>query len=309
VRVELARLHAEACRHHGRFADAAEVSRAAWADVVALGDLGCDDDEADAAAEYAASLFSGHRFGEIPGHLLRWAEAATREARRFRPLTRVKVWNTLARGLAVLRRDGWDALFRQSLELSRSLEDPENVARTSHYRTHALLRTGDVTAARTAIKEGLGAAFPRPGNLWDAFLRAKLAALEGAAWADAELDGRLAAGGRPYSAWLYVQAVARQPSRRSDEAVRLLGSAAELLRLEAAGVAGNVCNLFAAFVELNAAARLSDPLRWAAAGASARAFLDSADGHRAYYGPAVDALPVEPDPAAAEAMMAAVPYF
>src|SRR5262249_12080955 len=142
VWVEFARLHASACRHHGRFVDAVSVGREAHERVVNLGDLSCDDKEGDAAAEYAASLFSGHRFADIPPLLQRWADAAAREPRRFRPLTRVKVWNTLGRALAILKQAGWDELFDCSLALHRRLDDPENIDRTTHYRVHARLRQG-----------------------------------------------------------------------------------------------------------------------------------------------------------------------
>jgi hypothetical protein len=275
-----------------------------------LGDLGCDDEEADSAAEYAASLFSGHRFADVQPMLRSWAENATRDARRFRPLTRVKVWNTLGRALALLGESGWDDLFARSLALNRSLDDPENVDRTTHYRVHARLRHGDCAGAREALAgaPGLGEK-AGAGNPWAAFLHANLARLEDREWGDAVLDERLAAGAKPYSAWVYVQATARQSPRRREDTMHRLDLALALLRHEAGGAEGNICNLFAAFLELDAAARSGNEERWTAAIASSRGFLANAPDHGNYYGSAVEALPHDPDLSAAETLLGMVPYF
>jgi hypothetical protein len=308
--VEFARLHASACRHHGRFVDAVSVGHEAHKRVANLGELGCDDEEADAAAEYAASLFSGHRFADVPTLLQPWAESVAHEPRRFRSLTRVKVWNTLARALAILKLDGWEELFGRSLALHRRLKDLENIDRTIHYLIHARLRHGNTTGARAALAEsqGLGEEFGS-GNPWAAFLHANLARLENRGWDDPVLDERLTGGAHPYAAWLYVQAAARQPSRKQEDALRRLGQAIALLRQEACGVQGNVCNLFASFLELDAAARSGDTHLWENALTSARGFLSAAPDHRDYYGPSVDSFPAVPEMRFAETLLDFVPYF
>jgi hypothetical protein len=306
--VDFARLHATACRHNGRYGEAATVSREAHSRVSALGDLGSDDEEADAAAELAASLFSGHRFDDIPRLLEPWAAAARHEPRRFRSLTRVKVWNTLGRTMAVLGRDGWDDLFDCSLSLLRTLDDAENIDRTTHYRVHARLRHGDTHGARAALGT-TGSDGVQRGNTWVAFYRAKLAQLDNAEWVDEVLEQRLIAGSRPYSVWLYVQATARQPKRVLEEALRRLEVAIRLLREEAGGVQRNVCTLFAAFLELNAAARRNDPGSWTLAVQNVSTFLSTAPDHRAYYGHLAANLPHNPDLKAAEQLLDQVPYF
>lgn len=310
VWVEFARLHALACRHNGRFADAVAVGQEAHRRVADLGELGSDDEEADAAAEYAASLFSGHRFSEIAPLLQPWAASAAAEPRRFRPLTRVKVWNTLGRALAVLNQDGWDDLFGRSLGLHHQLEDPENIDRTTHYRVHARLRQGNVSGAREALADAPGlserACF---GNTWAAFLHANLARLENRTWANQVLEERLVEGKRPYSAWLYLQATARQAHRVPEDALGRLKQAADLLRHEAGGVDANVCNLFAALLDLNAAARSKEAEQWSAAVVKAREFLSAAPDHRDYYGPKVDTLSSGPDLPTAECLLDRVPYF
>jgi hypothetical protein len=308
--VEFAGRHAKAYRHHGCFAEAVSVGCEAHQRVANLGDLGCDDEEADAAAEYAASLFSGHRFAEVLPLLQPWAKRTGCEPRRFRPLTRVKVWNTLARALAILKLGGWEELFSRSLALQRRLEDPENIDRTTHYLIHARLRHGNTTGARAALADapGLGEQ-SGAGKPWVAFLHANLARLENRVWVDPALDEQLAAGAPPYSAWVYVQAAARQPSRKREDALRRLDQARSLLKYEAGEVQGNVCNLFAAFLELDAAARWGDSRLWANAVTTARGFLSAAPDHRDYYGPTVDASPEAADVRFAEALLDLVPYF
>jgi hypothetical protein len=71
----------------------------------------------------------------------------------------------------------------------------------------------------------------------------------------------------------------------------------------------NVCNLFAAFPELDAAARSAETERWAVAIAGARGFLSAAPDHRDHYGPKVDLLPGGLDLHAAEDLLDLVPYF
>jgi hypothetical protein len=212
--------------------------------------------------------------------------------------------------LAILKLGGWEELFGRSLALHRRLDDPENIDRTTHYLVHVRLRHGNTTGARAALVDAPGLREDSgTGNPWAAFLHANLARLENREWADRVLDERLAAGARPYSAWLYVQAAARQPSRTREDALRRLDQAISLLRHEAGGVQGNVCNLFAAFLELDAAARSGDSRLWANALTSAHGFLSAAPDHRDYYGGGLDDSPTAPDVRVGESMLDLVPYF
>lgn len=308
--VEFARLYSQACRHHGRFEEAVSVGREAYERVVDLADLACDDEEADAAAEYAAGLFSGHRFDDIPPLLGLWAEAVSRYPRRFRAQTRVKVWNTLGRALAILRQDGWDTMFGHSLKLHRTLGDVENIHRTTHYRVHALLRHGDIDGAKAALDEAPGLSEQATyGNPWAAFLHAEIARLEDRKWADRKLDERLQLREKPYAAWRYVQATARQTCRGRADAIARLQLAVELLRHEADGVERNICNLFATFLELNMAARSEDEVRWSGASMRAQNFLLGTSDQFAYYSRIIDALPSSPNLVFAEALLDRTPYF
>jgi hypothetical protein len=306
--IEFARLYAASCRHHGRSPDAVSVGGEVYERVKKLRDLGCDDDEADAAAEYAASLFTAHQFAEIVPLLRPWAEMAATEPRRFRPLTRVKVWNTLARAMAITGEQGWEELFAQSEALQGQLGDSENLARTTHDRIHALLRHGDVVRAAQALEETNWSA-QTTSVPWLPFLRADLARREGRAWSDAALDQRLADGEKPYAAWLYLQATARQPTREPAEAVRGLETVISLLRHEAGGNKGNICSFLAALLNLLSAARSKNIELWNNATAEARTFLSTAPNLQSYYGAMVDALPATPDELPVQALLHAVPYF
>jgi hypothetical protein len=166
------------------------------------------------------------------------------------------------------------------------------IDRTTHYRVHARLRNGNITGAQEALTEASGLSERAgSGNSWVAILHANLARLQNQEWTDPVLVERLAAGKELYSAWLYLQATAWQADRGLEDAVYRLQQAVSLLPHQAGEVAGNVCNLFAAFLELNAAVRLEDPENWPPALARARGFLSIADDHRSYYGPSVDTLP------------------
>jgi hypothetical protein len=221
----------------------------------------------------------------------------------------VKVWNTLGRALAVLKQNGWDELFDRSLALHRRLDDLESIDRTTHYLVHARLRYGDIIGAQETLAKASGLTkAASSGNPWRAFLHANMARLLNEEWADEVLEDQLAAGAKPYSAWLYLQATARQTRRGRADALCRLQQAVTLLRHEAGGVDGNY-NLFAAFLELAAAAKSGDAASWAAAVASVRGFFSIAPDHRNYYGASVNALPPVPDLTAAEALLDLVPYF
>jgi hypothetical protein len=136
-----------------------------------------------------------------------------------------------------------------------------------------------------------------------------MARLKNREWADQVLEERIAAGAKPYSAWLYLQATARQARRKPEDALCRLQQAVRMLRHEAGGVEGNICNLFATFLELYAAAKSRDAAAWAAAVAGALGFLSIAPDHRDYYGVFVDTLPAVPELPAADALLDLVPYL
>jgi len=285
---EMASLVAAAYRHHGRFVSAVAVGREVYERVAGLAGLSSDDQEADAATEYAACLFSSHRFAEIAPLLEPWAEEADRHPRRFRPRTRVKVWNTLGRGLAVLGLPGWEGLFARSLDLQHSLREWDNHDRTLHYIAHARQRGGHLQGAQEVLAEHSRRGSAAGSDPWVAFLHANQARLVSTTWEDAALD-RQAEGDRPpYPSWLYLQATGRQPMRSPIDAEIRLNRAIRLLRAEADGLPANVCSLLAELLALRVAADSNNVDLWRVACAAIQAFLRHSPDHSTYYGPLVN---------------------
>jgi hypothetical protein len=313
VWAEMTRLYAAACRHQGRYTDATGLGRQILDEVAGLGPLSSDDEEAAAAAEYAAALFDNHQFADVPPVLERWAEAAALTPRCFRPLTRVMVWNTLARARVILGRGGWEELFRQSLDLNRRLGDVDNVGRTASYLVHGLLRVGRTDDASAELERvGLRRDPLPPADPWRGFDLANAARYAGDRWEHPELDRACPVTSGPKHAFgLYLQATARQRGRDPADAVERFGRAAAFLRAEAGDADDNICVLFALLLELAAAAELGHAEGWETSAASVRSFL----GHppaaplRDHYLPALARLPGAPDRAAAENLLRLVPYF
>src|SRR5262249_20750072 len=137
-----------------------------------------------------------------------------------------------------------------------------------------------------------------------AFLRADLARRRGERWADRALEGarpERCRPGHPFA--FYFQATARQPGRAdAPERPRL---AAAFLRADAGGHPHNICELFAACVDLLAAALAGDGAAWADAAGSVRHFLaaPAAAPLGAHYAPALAALGDTPDAGAAESFL------
>jgi hypothetical protein len=315
---EIGRLSAAACRHHGRFSDAVALGREVYDQVRALGPGASDDEEADAAAEFAAALYDSHAFGEIPALLEPWARQEVEHPRRFRVLTRLKVRNTLARARVILGEPGWTELFQRSLELTRSLNDVGNVQRTLSYLVHGLLRHGSADRAIAALDSAGTRRTPLPSpNPWVGFALANAARVEGTVWEHPDLDSARPGDERaaPKHAYgFYFQATGRQEARpAAGELGRIerFARSAAFFRAEAGTVPRNICVLFAHTLDLAAAGLIPSAEQWAASSRAIREFLDhpNAASLRAYYTRAVDALPTEPDARAAEQLLRLVPYF
>lgn len=313
---EIGRSSAAACRHHGRFKHAVELSEEIYDEVRSLGAGVSDDEEADAAAEYAAALFDSHQFQAIPHLLEPWATVAVDHPRRFRVLTRIKVWNTLARAQVILGPAGWEDLLGRSLELTRELNDPVNTQRTTSYLVHGLLRHGRAAEA-VAVLAGAGATrdpLP-PANPWVGFAVANAGRVEAVAWEHPGLDQACPEADSPKHAFgFYFQATGRQHTRavggelgRTDRLTR----AAAFFRAEAGRAERNICVLFAASLDLAAAGLAPDATRWTDSVNKIREFLAYPDAVPLldYYADSVNVLPTHPDPAAAEQLLCRVPYF
>jgi hypothetical protein len=255
-------------------------------------------------------LFDAHCFGDVPPLLEPWLQEIGKDPQRLRAETRVKVLNTLGRALVILGEDGWENLFRRSLELQERLS-PGDVPRTKSYLIYGLLHKDQLKAARAEF-DGLG---KLPGvhdfaGRMLRFLRADLERRSGRQWHDEEMDGLRPGAVRPnHPAAFYFQATARQPGRH-DFAWRL-SRAAEFLRADGANHPQNITSLFAHCLDLYAAARSGDGDAWCQAAGSVRQFLAHPEAAplRAHYAPALKGLTGSPDAAAAEHLLCLIPFW
>jgi hypothetical protein len=308
----LQRLQAEAARHLGLYNEATEGARRVYSAVQERGDLAGLDEEADAAAEYAAGLFDAHRFADIVPLLERWRMEIEQQPRRLNPQTRVKVLNTLGRTLVVLGRPAacWRPLFERSLSLQQVL-DPVNVLRTTTYLLRGLLRQSPLAEAERIFK-----LHPLPERIESfshrelCFLRADLARRNEQRWDHPWVEPLRAGQVRPgHPTAFYFQATARQPGR-SDRCDRLAWAVA-LLQADAAGLPHNIASLFAHCLELYSASLLADSEAWQTARAAIDCFLSApaAQSLRQWYAPVLDRLPTPPDEKVAESVLDRIPYF
>ena len=300
---------AAAHRHRGDYAEAEERGRELYERVRSRGDGVSDDEEADAAVEYVASFYDGHRFGRMADVLTPWRARVLAEPRRFRLLTRVKIFNTLGRAQVILGRPDWEDNFRRALALQRAF-DPEFVLWTACYLVHGLLRRRRAEDAQRELEavgplEGVENPYSQAALRG---LRAELIRQRGGPELDPRMEDWGEAGRPPPHVFaFYQQAIARRLGR--PDASRRFRLAAEQCRAEAEANPRNVVHLFALCFDLAAATAGDDPTAWDSARRRIAAFLQGDAGLREYYEPATSALPETPDRAAAEALLDRIPYL
>jgi hypothetical protein len=311
VWAEIGSFRAEASRHQGRFADATALGHDILERARAQGVLASEDEEADAAAEYAAALYDGHRFEEIPRVLQDFADIVVARPRSFRALTRVKVWNTLGRALVVLGRGNWEDLLRRSLELNTGLRDQGEVARTTGYLVYGLCWHGRADEALREL-DTAGMLSDSPMSVWQGFAVAKAYLAAGREWHDSDLDAASPETHKPKHAFgLYLQATARQTGRCPSAAADRFRRAAAFMSAEAGDSKGNICSFFAHALDMGAAAQEDDSAGWLRGTQALRAFLASPNAGplQDYYRPGLDQLGSSPDASQAESFLRTIPYF
>jgi hypothetical protein len=310
-------LVAQSHRHQGNFQEAYLRWKDVHGQVHARGHLTSYDERADTAAEFAATLFDCHRFGEIPPVLEIWIEVIRDDPQKLAPQTRIKVLNTLARARVILGQAGWDELFRRSLEIQERL-DHAGMLRTKCYWIHGMLRQGRYDCARNAFDEmePLGQISGFSG--WQLrYLRADLARRIGETWEDPELEQVRPGSARPGHpiAW-YLQARGRQLSSSTahdhrKQACKYFQRAAEFLRDDAQGQPQNICTLFASCFELHAASLVESAGGWTRSANEIRRFLDAqaAEPLRDHYSTALAQFSDSPSRPAAEHLLSLIPYL
>jgi hypothetical protein len=87
------------------------------------------DGQAQADVTLAAALYGSHRFQEMETLLEPWCQGLHADPLIVEPMTRVMVYNTLARARVVSGQAGWEGLFRRSEGILQEW-DPTDLPRT-----------------------------------------------------------------------------------------------------------------------------------------------------------------------------------
>ena len=244
-------------RHLGQFSEAKQIATERMSQLDHHPQLTCDDELARAAVRYAAALFDGHEFRAAESVLRPWFEHAVRVPRTLYAATRVHLFNTMGRVLAILGDPSYVETFHRALELQQQ-GDPANVARTSNYLVLAELRNGRVEVARGMLERSdLYSQADLFSNWMFCFARAELARRERRRWDDVAMDEENLESlnpGHPFA--FYFQATARQPDR--PDRTRRFGLAATFLAKDIVGDAPCLLHFYSAVMRLAEAAYSSD---------------------------------------------------
>lgn len=264
-------------RHIGSFQESIKYAALATQEISENRELFSFQEEVEANVRLAAALFDGHEFEKAASLLSGWVVKVNQEMQLIDADSKVKLFNTLGRILIVLNQDGWQELFRRSIELQR-LFDPENVVRTQCYLVQGLLRF-DLGAAE---KQLVNMEKEDAGNSADflKFYRAELARRKGDLWEDLrfESDREKKAG---HAFGFYLQATARQNGRSKEDAQARFSRAASVFLIAAGkGKKLNLLNLFAAFMRLGAAVSAKDRVRVVAELETVQKFLSGDEAVR-----------------------------
>lgn len=252
-----------ALRHLGRYEEAIRAV-IAWRERVQASERYSHDDCAEADLELAASYFDPMRLQEALDLLAVWLRRIDADPRLLRATLRVRLWNTAARTLSLLRQPGWEALFQRSLAVQEA-EEPDSLPRTRNYYAEACLRVGRLDDAEALLAP---AAASEP---YAARHRAELARRRGRVWAAPAVEDLAPdAGTSNHALGLYWMATGRQARPASDAAARF-ARAAQCFRTDLADSgAGNVLWILLHAAEFAAARSRQDAVAAAAAASALR---------------------------------------
>jgi hypothetical protein len=309
---EVRRALGDLYRHLGYYEESEELAVRECAQARAT-PASCYDEQAQADAVHAASLYDPHRFLEMEQILRPWCERLAADPLLVAPETRVMVFNTLARALVILGRAGWAALFRQSLDLLRR-RNPTDAPRTWNYLAHGLLRSGRTDEAAAVLADVDGQPAMSDMSRWAfRFLQAEHARQAGRVSACPEMEApaetpkRL---GHPFG--FYFQATARQAGRLLDDARGRFRRARECF-VQDAGPADrpNILYFLVECMRLAEAAWADDARLWDEARQELGRHLRPRAGCLLgdYYAAVWPGLGPLPNKNAAEIFLRRVPYF
>jgi hypothetical protein len=226
-------------RHLGCYAEALQVGERWRQEVRDLGEASSLEQVAEADLEFAAGLFDPADFERMLVILRPWIDRAEAEPLCLSPGLRVRLWNTAARAMVRLRCDGWDALFRRSIDL-QGRTDPAGLPRTRNYLIEGLLREGMIDDAERLIEVSARSGPDATSRAMLAFYRADLARRRGSIAVDEPMEAALPEVGRAnHPLGFYLQATARQPGRTAFDACDRFRRSAECFAFDA-GRSGEV---------------------------------------------------------------------
>lgn len=300
-------------RHLGRYREACEHSRAQYKRLRTESIGSSYDQQALAAAVYAASLYDLHRFSHLVRVLTPWFLRLQQNPFLVAPLTRVAVFNTLARAQVAMEATGWEALYESSLAILSTV-DPFDRARTYNYLLHGLLRAGRLDEAKRVESTIIGLPSMSKFSKWMlGFLRADLARRKSTMWSDSELDNESHSNDvTGHALGFYLQATARQTGRsRPDATQRFQRAQALFLRDVCPRDTHNILLFLADCIGLALAAQNNDCTSWQdGAGSLAKYIMrQSTAGFSEHYRPVLPTPESAPSIAAAEALLHRVPYL
>ena len=138
-------------RHSGRYIKAIQHSRSAVELLERLGSVSSFQELLDAKVRLAAALLDGHQFDEGASMLEELLPTVESTSDLFTAESEVSFRNTLGRLKVLRKEDGWETLFRKSLELQKVV-DRASIPRTRGYLVHSYLRSGQLEKAERELE-------------------------------------------------------------------------------------------------------------------------------------------------------------
>ena len=188
------------------------------------------DQIAGSDVAYAASIFDLARFKEIVERLTPWLEKIDADPLVFRPMTRIILFNTIARAWSAIGVNDGLKLFERSMELQRSFF-PNDVSRTENYLIYGAIKLGEIDLADRYIgTESEWNQYSSISRWMRAFLKADLIRAKGQRWDVHWMDSpdKVDTGwGSPFA--FYSLATARQSGRSKADADRRFHQAEMLI--------------------------------------------------------------------------------
>jgi pentatricopeptide repeat protein len=300
-------------RHLGRYRDARQHAREEWKRLRSAGVATSYDQQARSAAVFAASQYDLHCFDDMCRVLGPWHQRLNRHPLIVAPITRVMVYNTLARAQVALNSPGWEPLYHDSLSILSQI-DPFDLPRTYNYLLHGLLRGGRLDEAAEILNSAQSLPNKSGFSKWMlGFCRAELARRRGEIWSDVDLDALSQSNEvTGHALGFYLQATARQPGRSVGDATRRFQRARQIfLRDVVSEDVHNILVFLADCMTLALAAWNADVTSWRESVAALRQYIGRQPfgGFTKYYRSFLPHTLSDPSVEAAEAMLIRVPFF